>query len=43
MARGKLDALLEYVFSFPGRPMRVAVHMRTGREPGVAWLFVRWI
>ncbi|NBC23343.1 MAG: PAS domain-containing protein, partial [Gammaproteobacteria bacterium] len=43
MAAGKLDALLEYVFAFPGRPMRVAVQMRSGRDPDTAWIFVRWV
>jgi photoactive yellow protein len=43
MAAGKLDALLEYVFAFPGRPMRVAVQMRSSRDARTAWIFVRWV
>jgi photoactive yellow protein len=43
MADGHLSAIFSYVFAFPRQSSKVLVEMRSGREPGTAWLFIRWV
>jgi photoactive yellow protein len=43
LREGRLDAVLSYTFTFPNRPMRVLVQMKSAKEPRQAWVFVRWV
>jgi photoactive yellow protein len=41
MERGDLNVIFSYVFTFT-QPVRVLIEMRSGRQPGTAWIFLRW-
>jgi photoactive yellow protein len=40
---GNLNSTLSYTFTFPNRPMRVLVQLRSAKERGLGWIFVRWV
>ncbi|EWY40737.1 hypothetical protein N825_32945 [Skermanella stibiiresistens SB22] len=41
MEHGNLNVIFSYVFPF-NQPVRVLIEMRSGRQPGTAWIFLRW-
>ena len=41
MEHGNLNVIFSYVFTFT-QPVRVLIEMRSGRQPGTAWIFLRW-
>lgn len=41
MEHGNLNVIFSYVFAFT-QPVRVLIEMRSGRQPGTAWIFLRW-